>query len=100
MKNFTLLHTMKKSFVLSLFLGLAGVLQPITAAPEILTYSGRLSQSGQPYSGQAHFKFALLNRTGTFSYWTNDGNFTTPQEPPQSVAATVSDGGLLDPAGQ
>ena len=61
-------------------------------APEILTYSGRLSSSGQPYTGNAEFKFALVNRTGTFSYWTNDGNFTIPQEPALAVTSTVNNG--------
>ena len=83
---------MKTKPVLLALLALCGYLQPGFAAPELLTYSGRLSQSGQPYTGQAHFKFALVNRTGTFCYWTNDGNFTTPQEPVQSVAAAVSNG--------
>ena len=62
------------------------------AAPEVLNYSGKISVSGQPYTGQAYFKFALVNGAGTVSYWSNDGNFTTPQEPAQSVAATVSEG--------
>ena len=83
---------MKTKPVLLALLALCGYLQPGFAAPELLTYSGRLSQSGQAYTGQAHFKFALVNRNGTFSYWTNDGNFTTPQEPVQSVAAAVSNG--------
>ena len=62
------------------------------SAPEVLNYSGKISVSGQPYTGQAYFKFALVNGAGTVSYWSNDGNFTTPQEPAQSVAATVSEG--------
>ena len=34
---------------------------------EILTYSGKMSVSGQPYNGTAELKIALVNRTGTFS---------------------------------
>jgi formylglycine-generating enzyme required for sulfatase activity len=62
------------------------------AAPEILSYSGKMSVSGQPYNGTAELKIALVNRSGTFSYWTNDGNFTTPQEPAQAVSVNVSNG--------
>ena len=62
------------------------------AAPEILSYSGKMSVSGQPYNGTAELKIALVNRSGTFSYWTNDGNFTTPQEPAQAVSVNVANG--------
>ena len=64
----------------------------VHAAPEILSYSGKMSVSGQPYNGTAELKIALVNRTGTFSYWTNDGNFTTPQEPAQAVSVNVANG--------
>ena len=64
----------------------------VHSAPEILTYSGKMSVSGQPYNGTAELKIALVNRTGTFSYWTNDGNFTTPQEPAQAISVNVSNG--------
>jgi formylglycine-generating enzyme required for sulfatase activity len=101
-KNQSLFHSsrdMKTKFIFLGLLALCGLLQPGSAAPELLTYSGRLSQSDQAYTGQAHFKFALVNRNGTFSYWTNDGNFTTPQEPTQSVAVTVSNGVYSVPLG-
>jgi formylglycine-generating enzyme required for sulfatase activity len=62
------------------------------AAPEILSYSGKMSVSGQPYNGTAELKIALVNRSGTFSYWTNDGNFTTPQEPAQAISVNVANG--------
>ena len=81
---------MKAKFMVLLGLALFGGVG--WAAPEVLNYSGKISVSGQPYTGQAYFKFALVNGTGTVSYWSNDGNFTDPQEPAQSVAATVSEG--------
>jgi formylglycine-generating enzyme required for sulfatase activity len=83
---------MKIKFILSFLIGFAGFCQSIWAAPQVLNYSGKISVSGQPYTGQAYFKFALVNRAGTVSYWTNDGNFTLIQEPPTAVAVTLSDG--------
>jgi formylglycine-generating enzyme required for sulfatase activity len=83
---------MKTKFILSFLIGVASLCQSAWAAPQILNYSGKISVSGQPYTGQAHFKFALLNRTGTVSYWTNDGNYTLVQEPPGAVAVTLTDG--------
>ena len=64
----------------------------VNAAPEVLTYSGRLTSSGTPYSGSAQFKFALVDRTGNFSYWSNHGQFSNPQEPSAFVTVTVNDG--------
>jgi hypothetical protein len=83
---------MKTKFILSFFIGVASLCQSAWAAPQVLNYSGKISVSGQPFTGQAHFKFALLNRTGTVSYWTNDGNYTLVQEPPGAVAVTLTDG--------
>ena len=62
------------------------------SAPEILNYSGRITVSGEPYTGQGYFKFALVNRGGTISYWTNDGNYTLVQEPASAVATQVNGG--------
>ena len=83
---------MKTKKLLLLASVLAGLSASVRAAPEILSYSGRITVSGQPFAGQGHFKFALVNRTGQVSYWANDGNFTVAQEPAQAVAATVTDG--------
>ena len=83
---------MNTKIILSFLIGFAGLCQSAWSAPQILNYSGKISVSGQPYTGQAYFKFALVNRTGTVSYWTNDGNFTLVQQPPTAVAVTLSDG--------
>ncbi len=90
---------MKIKFILTLLLGFAGFCQSIWSAPQVLNYSGKISVSGQPYTGQAYFKFALVNRAGTVSYWTNDGNFTLIQEPPTAVAVTLTDGIYSVPLG-
>ncbi|MDB0031050.1 SUMF1/EgtB/PvdO family nonheme iron enzyme [Opitutales bacterium] len=90
---------MKIKFILSFLIGLAGFCQSIWSAPQVLNYSGKISLSGQPYTGQAHFKFALVNRAGTVSYWTNDGNFTLIQEPPTAVSVTLTDGIYSVPLG-
>ena len=66
------MNTIKRLVLLTLL----GCFHTSWAAPEILTYSGRITVSGQPFVGQGHFKFALVDRLGRFSYWTNAGNFT------------------------
>ena len=90
---------MKTKKLLLLASVLAGLSAGVRAAPEILSYSGRITVSGQPFAGQGHFKFALVNRTGQVSYWANEGNFTVAQEPTLPVAATVTDGVYTVPLG-
>ena len=81
---------MKANNIFTLIFLLAGAF--VSAAPEVLTYSGRLTSSGTPYSGSAQFKFALVDRTGNFSYWSNHGQFSNPQEPSAFVTVPVNDG--------
>ena len=69
------------------------------AVPAVLNYAGQVAVNGQPFDGQGLFKFALVNRAGTVSYWTNDGNFTLIQEPPTAVAVTLTDGVYSVPLG-
>ena len=90
---------MKTKTYLTLLLTCLGWSHHAWAAPEILSYSGRSTVSGQAFSGQGHFKFALVNRAGQVSYWANDGNFTVAQEPTLPVAATVADGVYTVPLG-
>ncbi|MDA9962924.1 hypothetical protein N9D63_08560, partial [Opitutales bacterium] len=81
-----------RSLPLLFLSGLLGFTAVVEAAPEVLTYSGRITVSGQPFVGQGEFKFAFVDRSGRFSYWTNDGNFTLAQEPALAVAANVANG--------
>ena len=83
---------MKIRFILPIILSLVSFCPLVWSAPEILNYSGRITVSGEPYSGQGYFKFALVNRGGTISYWTNDGNYTLVQEPASAVATQVNGG--------
>ena len=90
---------MNTKIILSFLIGFSYVCQSAWAVPQVLNYSGKISVSGQPYTGQAYFKFALVNREGTVSYWTNDGNFTLIQEPPTAVSVTLTDGVYSVPLG-
>ena len=61
-------------------------------APPVISYQGQVSVDGNPYSGTSHFKFAVVDPTGTISYWSNDGNSTGGGEPAIGVPLAVSDG--------
>jgi hypothetical protein len=60
------------------------------AAPPLLNHQGRIAVSGVNFDGSGHFKFALINGTGTETFWTNDG--TLSGEPPTAETIAVTKG--------
>ncbi len=59
--------------------------------PQVISYQGRLTVSGTNYNGTGHFKFALVDRSGTVTYWSNDGTSSAGSAPASDVALPVSD---------
>ena len=88
--------------ILIIFLSLSGLARATSAplstssgAPTVVSYQGQIVYSGSPFTGTGYFKFAVVDSTGTASYWSNDGSSTTGDEPSSAVALTVS-GGLFN----
>src|ERR1035441_3506005 len=42
--------------------------------PPLLSYQGRLTAAGTNFNGQTQFKFALVNGSGTVTFWSNDNS--------------------------
>jgi len=61
-------------------------------APAVVSYQGEVRVSGAPYTGDGHFKFAVVNAAGDASYWSNDGSSTGGGEPTAAVGLVVSEG--------
>ena len=61
-------------------------------APPVVAYQGEVHVGGTPYSGDGYFKFAIVNATGSTTYWSNDGTSTAGGEPVAAVRLSVSDG--------
>ena len=66
--------------------------QSTGGAPTVVSYQGRVSISGTPYSGSGYFKFAVVDAAGTTSYWSNDGTSSGGSEPTSAVILTVGNG--------
>jgi len=98
---------MKKNFgvVLAIALGLSALLLTIafqagwvkakpfaqeerSGAPSIVNYQGAIWEGADPYNGIGHFKFSIMDSTGTIQYWSNDG----ADPPTTSVPLPVSNG--------
>lgn len=78
-------------------LGALALLALLTAAapafglpPELVSYQGQLLVDGQPFTGDADFKFALL--CGASSAWSNDGSSSNGSEPTAAVTLPVEAG--------
>jgi hypothetical protein len=64
----------------------------IHAAPPIISYSGKVSVDGQPFTGTGLFKFAILNAENNASLWSNDGTSVNGSQPSASVGISVNGG--------
>jgi N-acetylneuraminic acid mutarotase len=79
-----------KSIVSLLVLWLAVSALP-AQVPHLITYQGRVSSTGQPFSGTGQFKFALVGNAGTPVFWRNDGG-AGAGEPAVAVNIPVTNG--------
>lgn len=72
----------------------AGCLASLATAaqvPGILSHQGKLMVHGTNYTGDAAFKFALVNAAGDTTWWSHDGTGTGGEEPtgtPVTLAVT------------
>jgi len=77
--------------LLALFPAL-GVLESGAAVPRVLSHQGRIAVAGVNFNGSGQFKFALVNGSGSISYWSNDGTSTAGVAPSSPVTLTVTKG--------
>lgn len=62
------------------------------AVPSMVSYQGKVTQGGIPYSGIGYMKFAVVDTGATTTYWSNDDSSTSGSEPDEAIALTVSNG--------
>jgi hypothetical protein len=60
--------------------------------PPLLNYQGRVAVGTTNFNGTGQFKFALVNATGTTTFWSNDGTSSAGGEPAAAVALSVTKG--------
>jgi formylglycine-generating enzyme required for sulfatase activity len=60
--------------------------------PQLINYQGRVAVGTTNFNGTGQFKFALVNATGTTSYWSNDGSSVGGSQPTAAVSLTVTKG--------
>jgi hypothetical protein len=82
-----LITTMLVALALSLARGQAEI-------PQMLHYQGYITVSGQPFTGPGAFKFALVDRPGTTTYWSHDGTSVGGAAPATTVPNVAVVNGL------
>ncbi len=60
--------------------------------PGIINYQGRVAVAGTNFDGTGQFQFALVDGTGTNTFWSNDGSSSGGSRPASSVLVAVSKG--------
>lgn len=60
--------------------------------PQLLNYQGRIVVGNENFDGNGQFKFALVNATGSQTFWSNDGSSTAGSEPTYAVTLSVVKG--------
>jgi hypothetical protein len=53
--------------------------------PQMIHYHGYVTVSGQPFTGTGQFKFVLVDKPGTNSYWSHDGTSVSGAAPTNTI---------------
>ncbi len=87
---------MKSQLCLFIVVLIGFLLTPATGVevPQRISYQGLIAKGGTNFTGDAHFKFALVNASGSQTFWSNDGTSVSGSQPSDSVALSVKKGGI------
>jgi hypothetical protein len=62
------------------------------SVPPVINYAGQVAVDGEAFDGNGLFKFAIVNDSGSITYWSNDSTSNAGSEPTTSVSVSVSGG--------
>ena len=60
--------------------------------PQLLNFQGRITVGNVNFDGTGQFKFALVNGSGSLTFWSNDGTGAGGGQPAGAVSVPVSKG--------
>jgi hypothetical protein len=60
--------------------------------PPLLNFQGRIVIGGVSYNGTGQFQFALVDGTGTNTFWSNDGTSSGGDEPSATISLALING--------
>ena len=68
------------------------LLSAFGGVPPLLNFQGRIVISGVSYNGTGQFQFALVDNTGTNTFWSNDGTSSGGSEPSAAILLALTNG--------
>ena len=83
---------MPKQWSLFILLVLALPVPVVAQIPEEINYQGKVEVDGVPFDGVGLFNFAIVDSTGTTTFWSNDGTSINGNEPDNGVTVPVTKG--------
>ena len=60
--------------------------------PSLLNFQGRIVIGGVSYNGTGQFQFALVDGSGTNTFWSNDGTSSGGGEPSATISLALTNG--------
>jgi hypothetical protein len=78
--------------VFFLFFTLGALPPAFGGVPALLNFQGRIVIGGVSYNGTGQFQFALVDSSGSNTYWSNDGTGTGGGEPSSAITLTLTNG--------
>jgi len=85
-------RTLAKSAIATALLTLLTASPLQSQVPQLINYQGRVTVGATNFDGVGQFKFALVNTTGTTTYWSNDNSSVAGSQPLAAVQQTVTKG--------
>jgi len=82
---------MRSYHVLLLAVSLAA-LSATAQVPGLISHQGKVTVAGTNYTGTGLFRFALVNASGTTTFWSNDGTSAAGSQPAAAVSLAVARG--------
>lgn len=64
----------------------------LAEVPQVISYQSRIAVDGVNFTGAGQFKFALVDRLGTSTFWSNDGSSSGGGQPTNAVPLSVTNG--------
>lgn len=86
---------LKAVVLLAVLLALGFLVLPLngfSGVPPLLNFQGRIVIGGVSYNGAGQFEFALVDGSGTNTFWSNDGTSSGGGEPGTAITLTMTNG--------
>jgi len=83
---------MIRSTAVSLAVAAGAISTSFAQVPQVIHYQGKIQSGSTNFSGSGRFKFSLVDKNGTTTFWSHDGTGNAGGEPAGQVEVPVLNG--------